>query len=78
MTDVQKLRCAIYVRFSSEMRSPSSVDDQERECREYAAKLGWEAVLVERDAAVRAGASAGRLGYQSLLSRDGKGPSRSC
>ncbi|MDD9971737.1 MAG: recombinase family protein [Myxococcales bacterium] len=61
------MTCAIYARFSSEMQSPRSIDDQVRECREYAERQGWEVVLVEKDAAVRAGASAGRLGYHRLL-----------
>jgi site-specific DNA recombinase len=62
------IRCALYCRFSDEMQSPRSTADQERECRTYAERQGWEVVLVERDDAVRAGAAAGRVGYQRLLS----------
>lgn len=35
------LRCAIYARFSSDRQSPSSITDQIRKCREYAAQQGW-------------------------------------
>jgi len=61
------LRSAVYCRFSAEMQSPRSIGDQERECRSFAVRQGWEVVLVRADEAVRAGASAGRAGYQALL-----------
>lgn len=34
-------RCAIYARYSSDMQRESSIEDQIRKCREYAAKQGW-------------------------------------
>ncbi len=61
------LRCAIYVRFSSDMQSPLSCDDQLRECTGYADREGWKVVLVERDEAVRAAAIAERHGYMRLM-----------
>ena len=61
------MRSAIYCRFSAEMQSPRSIADQERECRAFAARQGWDVVLVRSDEAVRAGATAGRTGYQALL-----------
>jgi site-specific DNA recombinase len=36
-----KLRCAIYARYSSDRQSPASIDDQQRKCREFAARQGW-------------------------------------
>jgi site-specific DNA recombinase len=30
-----------YARISSDMQAESSIDDQHRVCRNYAAKLGW-------------------------------------
>lgn len=49
------------------MQSASSADDQIRDCREYAARQGWEVVGVEKDEAVRAGALAARDGYARVL-----------
>jgi DNA invertase Pin-like site-specific DNA recombinase len=68
-THAAPLRCAIYARFSSEMQSARSADDQIRECREFAAKQNppWTIVLVERDEAVRASDVAGRTGYQRVV-----------
>jgi site-specific DNA recombinase len=59
--------CAIYARFSSEMQSPRSTDDQKRECAAFAQGNGWDVVRVEEDRAVRSGATAGRTGYRRLL-----------
>src|SRR5262249_41023309 len=36
------MHCAIYARYSSDSQSPTSIDDQIRKCREYAAAQGWE------------------------------------
>jgi DNA invertase Pin-like site-specific DNA recombinase len=38
---VKQLRCAIYARFSSDRQSPTSISDQIRKCRDYAARHGW-------------------------------------
>ena len=38
-------RCAIYARFSSDLQRESSIDDQFRQCREFASRQGW--VIVE-------------------------------
>jgi hypothetical protein len=32
---IMTLRCAIYARFSSDKQSPTSIDDQNRKCREF-------------------------------------------
>ncbi len=35
------LRCAAYARYSSDLQSPLSIDDQLRICREYAKSRGF-------------------------------------
>ena len=35
------MRCAIYARYSSDLQRESSIEDQIRKCREYAAARGW-------------------------------------
>ncbi|HTA45980.1 MAG TPA: recombinase family protein [Bryobacteraceae bacterium] len=35
------IRCAIYARYSSDLQRESSMEDQIRQCREYAANRGW-------------------------------------
>jgi len=35
------IRCAIYARYSSDLQRDSSIEDQIRKCREYAARQGW-------------------------------------
>ncbi len=35
------MKCAVYARYSTEKQSASSIDDQIRKCREYAARNGW-------------------------------------
>ena len=66
MTSLQ--RCAIYARFSSDRQSPTSLTDQIRKCREYAAREGWKVLdaHIYLDEAV-SGASADRDGLQKLL-----------
>ena len=61
------IRVCVYVRYSADMQSPRSCDDQIRECTAYAEGEGWEVVLVQRDDAVRAGAIAGRAGYGRVV-----------
>ena len=60
------MRAAIYARYSSDLQSESSIDDQVRLCREFAEREGWELVEIYSDAAV-SGATTLRPGYQSLL-----------
>ncbi len=59
-------RCAIYTRYSSHNQREASLADQERECREYAARNGWDVVEVYSDAAI-SGGSDQRPSYQRLL-----------
>ena len=50
-------RCAIYCRYSTDMQKGSSLVDQEREAREYAARKGWSVIDVYSDAAMSGGSS---------------------
>ena len=59
-------RCAIYARYSTDMQSEASLDDQVRECRELADRNGWEVVAVYTDAAI-SGGSDQRREYQQML-----------
>ena len=62
-------RCAVYARFSSDLQRESSIDDQIRQCREYAARQGWticEAFVIA-DRAISAASVAGRDGLQQLV-----------
>lgn len=67
---MKPVRCAIYARYSSDMQSRRSAEDQIRECREYAARQGWTVVIAERDEATNASAMAGRAGYRPDSDRD--------
>jgi site-specific DNA recombinase len=61
------MQVAIYARFSSDMQSKRSCEDQIRECQQYAKRQGWVVVLIEHDDAKRAGALAARDGYGRLM-----------
>ncbi|ARJ65951.1 hypothetical protein WV31_09945 [Magnetospirillum sp. ME-1] len=60
------LRAVIYARYSSDNQSESSIDDQVRECRAYAERLGWSVVQVYADPEI-SGRSAFRPEYQRML-----------
>lgn len=49
------MRAAIYARFSSDLQSDRSIDDQVRLCRDHGAKLGAEIVTVYADYAISGG-----------------------
>ncbi|WP_161906136.1 recombinase family protein, partial [Paracoccus sp. MKU1] len=59
------LRAVIYARYSSDLQSASSIDDQIRLCRERASREGWQIVGSYEDAAT-SGASLMRPGIQRL------------
>jgi site-specific DNA recombinase len=65
---MSRLRCAIYARFSSDRQSVSSIPDQLRKCRQYAARERWEVLdgHIYTDEAI-SGASTERDGLQKLL-----------
>ncbi len=60
------LPAAIYARYSSDLQSPRSVEDQFRLCEERAAKEGWEIVERYADHGI-SGTSLVRPGIQKLL-----------
>jgi DNA invertase Pin-like site-specific DNA recombinase len=60
-------RCAIYARYSSDLQSPTSIEDQQRLCRAFAERQGWTVVSVFEDAALSGFGIEHRPGYQQLL-----------
>lgn len=63
------MRCAIYARFSSDLQRPTSIDDQVRRCRDFAAKRGWTVVdeFIRYDEARSAATVAGRDALNALM-----------
>ncbi|MBM3929305.1 MAG: recombinase family protein, partial [Sphingomonadales bacterium] len=59
-------RAAIYARFSSDLQSARSAEDQARVCREHAAREGWDVVDVFSDLAI-SGTQNNRPGLNALL-----------
>jgi hypothetical protein len=59
-------RVIIYARYSSDLQSPASIEDQLRICRTRAEKEGWHVVEAFTDHPV-SGATTLRPGYQALL-----------
>jgi hypothetical protein len=59
-------RAVIYARYSSDLQSEVSIEDQIRLCRELCATSGWEVAKIFSDAAI-SGASRFRPDYQALL-----------
>lgn len=60
------IRCAIYARYSTDMQSEASAEDQIRECRELARRQGWEVVGEYADHAL-SGGSFHRPKFQEML-----------
>lgn len=60
------LRTSIYARYSSDLQSEASIEDQIRLCSERAAAENWQVVNCYADAGI-SGASLMRSGIQSLL-----------
>src|SRR5579862_343076 len=61
------MKAVIYARYSSDLQSPASIEDQVRLCREHAAQMGVEVVNVYSDAAISGSRLQNRPGIQSLL-----------
>ena len=59
-------RAVIYARYSSDLQSESSIEDQVRVCRELIDREGWTLVKAYSDAAISGGTTS-RPGYQQLL-----------
>ena len=66
------MRAAIYARYSSDLQSAASIDDQVRLCRSLCADNGWTVVDVFTDEAM-SGASHLRPGFQHLQNAAIKG-----
>jgi len=60
-------RAAIYARFSSELQSDRSIDDQVVLCREYAARHGWTVTEAYADYAVSGSSVHGRFAFERLV-----------
>jgi hypothetical protein len=60
------MRTAIYARYSTDLQSTASIEDQMRLCRERIEREGWELVATYSDRGL-SGASHLRPGYQQLL-----------
>ena len=62
------MRAAIYARYSSELQSATSIDDQVRVCRERADREGWVVQQVYDDRATSGALIQNRPGIQQLVS----------
>lgn len=60
-------KAALYARYSSDLQNPQSIDDQIRECRQYAARKGWDVAQVYDDEAISGAAVRSRAGMLRLL-----------
>ena len=60
-------RAALYARYSSDLQSAASIDDQFRVCREHAERSGWTIAGGYRDAAASGASVILRPGIQALL-----------
>ena len=60
-------RAALYARYSSDLQSAASIDDQFRVCREHVERSGWTVAGGYRDAAVSGASMILRPGIQTLL-----------
>jgi DNA invertase Pin-like site-specific DNA recombinase len=65
-------RAAIYARYSSDLQSAASIEDQARLCKERIKREGWTLAATYSDRA-QSGASALRAGYQAMLEDARKG-----
>ena len=70
------MRCAIYARFSSDLQRETSIEDQVRQCRKYAASKGWVILddYVRADQAVSGAALAGRDALNALMAESKRKP----
>lgn len=61
------LRTALYARYSSDLQSAKSIEDQLALCRKHIAGKGWNETAVHTDQALSGSAMVTRLGIQDLL-----------
>src|SRR5260370_30053438 len=67
-------RCAIYARSSSDLQSPTSIDDQVQPCRTYGDRKAWVVAATHDDAALSGFGVEQRPGYQQLVAAAGATP----
>jgi site-specific DNA recombinase len=67
-------RIAIYARYSTDLQSPTSIEDQIQLCRAYADRQGWVVVATHHDAALSGFGVEQRPGYQQLVAAAGATP----
>lgn len=60
------MRAVIYARYSSDLQSDASIEDQLEVCRRYVERNGWQLVETFADRAI-SGASSARPGFQAML-----------
>jgi site-specific DNA recombinase len=61
-------RLAIYCRYSTELQDETSIEDQERICRNLASRMGWpEPITVYADAAISGASRHNRPEYQRMM-----------
>ena len=72
-----KMRCAVYARYSSDLQHDRSIDDQIRNCRQFADRKGWLVLdgHIYTDRAVSGASTIGRPGINDLLTDAGQSPS---
>ncbi len=63
------MKATVYARYSSDLQSAASIEDQVRLCREHAEQLGYDVIEVYHDAAISGSRIQNRPGLQSLLER---------
>lgn len=61
------IRAAIYARFSSDLQSDKSIDDQVALCRDLCAREGMAIISTFEDRAISGSAAINRAGFQSLM-----------
>ena len=73
---MDKMRCSIYARYSSDLQHDRSIDDQIRNCRQFADRLGWLVLdsHIYTDRAVSGASTIGRPGINELINDAGQLP----
>ncbi|WEK50287.1 MAG: recombinase family protein [Candidatus Kaistia colombiensis] len=62
-------RAAIYARYSTDQQSDRSIEDQERLCRDYAERKGYQVVETYADRAKSGGSMIGRDGFARMMEK---------
>ncbi len=72
--NLKGLRVGIYTRYSSDLQSPTSIEDQKRLCEEEARRRGWVVTKIYSDPEISGASLATRPGMLSLIAdaQDGK------